>query len=191
MSDTAATAQTVQTRDRSVLRALFAVGLRIQVRLSRRRDNSGLPTSRRATDRNAARPAHPCLRSVRPESAPDHTALRSIRRCAPVTRPGRPVAENAGTPRSSLGPSAIAHHLAGGRLFVPAAVRVEYSLLSRCLWCREPIGWLTDTRIWVHLPSDHFPCRAVAGGWATADPDVTVALPNKAGAARRNPSRID
>jgi hypothetical protein len=187
MSDTAATAQTVQTPDRSVLRALLAAGLRIQVRLSRRRYGTGLPTSRRTTDPAALRPPRWRLRSVRPGSAPDHTALRTAGRCAGATRPGRPVVENARTPRNSPGPSAIADHLAGGRSFALAAVRTEYSMLSRCLWCREPIGWLTDTCIWMHLPSELFPCRGMAGGWATADPDVTVAPPNRAGAARQQP----
>jgi len=46
---------------------------------------------------------------------------------------------------------------------------VEYSLLGWCLWSREPIGWLTHTRVWAHLHSGRLPRIDKAGGWATAD----------------------
>jgi len=50
-----------------------------------------------------------------------------------------------------------------------------YRLRSRCLWCREPIGWDCPAGLWVHLRSDGVPCRNLVFAWAAADPqDITI-----------------
>ncbi len=49
-----------------------------------------------------------------------------------------------------------------------------YPLRSRCLWCREPVGWNRLIGLWVHLKSDRVRCRDRVGAWAAADPRVTT-----------------
>jgi len=61
----------------------------------------------------------------------------------------------------------------------PAAA-MDCCLASRCLWCREPIGWSTCVRVWTHLPAGRLRCARIACGRATADPDLIIRAPTRA-----------
>jgi hypothetical protein len=61
---------------------------------------------------------------------------------------------------------------------VTTAAALDCCLLSRCLWCREAVGWLCHARVWIHLRSCRLPCVGIAGGWAAANPDLTIPAPH-------------
>ena len=108
-----------------------------------------------------------------------------------------PTATRAATPmrgRRTLGgliarlSTAGRSHPAAPRGAAATAITVEHCLTSRCLWCRQPIGWSTPARVWAHLPSGRLACAAMAGGWATADPDLTVHVAGRTRWAGRLPT---
>jgi len=54
------------------------------------------------------------------------------------------------------------------------AAAMDCCLVSRCLWCREPVGWSTYARLWLHLPSGRLACAGNSAAWASADPQFTT-----------------
>lgn len=85
----------------------------------------------------------------------------------PVTEPTNPSPATARSALLAVGPRADEDSSAG------------YRLRSRCLWCREPIGWDCPVGLWVHLRSDGVPCRNLVFAWAAADPQFITITPGR------------